>query len=211
MTHEEQRLLSTFLDELGKVKDVVKDPAAEALIKAAGTAQPDALYLLVQRCLLQDQALNAARLRIEDLQQQLEREKSQPPRATGGFLGANPWGHPAAPSPANGPGPVLQPGPLASPGLAAASPFSGFLGNAVATAAGVAGGAFLFHGIENLLHSTHHEAGLTDSLPTSGHPGGDLASYNDPAGQGDDFTDTGFDSGDVDFESYDDDINSVDV
>ena len=29
--------------------------------------------------------------------------------------------------------------------------------------------------------------------------------------QGDDFTDTGFDSGDVDFESYDDDINSVDV
>ncbi|MDD1651347.1 MAG: DUF2076 domain-containing protein, partial [Methylococcaceae bacterium] len=176
MTHEEQRLLTIFLDELGKVRDVAKDPAAEALIKAAGTAQPDAMYLLVQRCLLQDQALNAARSRIEDLQQQLEREKSQPPGAAGGFLGDNPWGRPAAPAPASGPGPLVQSGPLVPPGLAAASPFSGFLGNAVATAAGVAGGAFLFHGIENLLHSSHHDPGLTDSLTSSGHPAGDLAS-----------------------------------
>lgn len=210
MTHEEQRLLTRFLDELEKVKNVAKDPDAEALIKAAATAQPDAMYLLVQRCLLQDQALNTARSRIEDLQQQLERERSQPPRATGGFLAANPWGRPAA-APASGPGPVVQSDPLAPPGLAAASPFSGFLGNAVATAAGVAGGAFLFHGIENLLHSSSHGAGLADSLPSSGHPAGDLASYDNPAGPGDEFTDTGFDSGNDAFEAYDDDINSVDV
>lgn len=212
MTHEEQRLLTTFLDALGQVKDVAKDPAAEALIKAAATAQPDAMYLLVQRCLLQDQALDAARSRIEDLQQQLEREKSPPPRAEGGLLGTNPWGRPATASiPAGGPGPLLQSVPLTPPGLAVASPFSGFLGNALATAAGVAGGAFLFHGIESLLHSSHHGAGLNDALTHSGHPAGNLAGYNDPAGQDDEFAGSGFDPGNDDFESYDDDFSAVDA
>jgi len=50
---------------------------------------------------------------------------------------------PAAPAPGYIP-------PTAPPAAAPASPWSSFLGNAAATAAGVAGGAFLFQGLENL-------------------------------------------------------------
>ena len=97
MNPEEQRRLTQFLDELGKVRGVPRDPEADALIGAATRQQPDAVYLLVQRCLLQDQALQAANARIEALQQSLA--QARPPRPEGGLLGANPWGRASPPSP----------------------------------------------------------------------------------------------------------------
>jgi hypothetical protein len=67
---------------------------------------------------------------------------------------------PAAPAP--GYTPPTAP-PALPPAAAPASPWSSFLGNAAATAAGVAGGAFLFQGLENLF-----------GHGGSGFPGGNL-------------------------------------
>ena len=207
MNPQEQQLLNTFLAELGQVKGVVKDPAADALIRQTAAAQPDALYLLVQRCLLQDQALTAAQARIAALQQQLEQQKAAPNASGGGLLGNNPWGRPLTQPPA----PAAPAAPLYSGAQpAAASPFSGFLGNALATAAGVAGGAFLFHGIESLLHSSHADALPEATAHASHEPDSALAGYTPDAPQ-DDYAATGFLGDDDDFESYDDDFNSVDV
>ncbi len=161
MNSEERRLLSEFLDQLTQVKGMAKDPDADALIAQAVAKQPDAHYLLVQKALLQEQALNGARARIADLQSQLEQAKSRPaPARSGGFLGGgDPWASSAPPRPAAAPASAWA--PAAAP--AGSSPMAGFLGTAAATAAGIAGGAFLFQGIESLLGHHGSGSGLLDS------------------------------------------------
>lgn len=157
MTTDEQRLLEPLLKQLTAIKSVAKDPDAQRLIEAAGHQQPDALYLLVQKALLQEQAIEALRTQVASLEGQLSSVRTAP--GAGGFLDRNPWG-----APTRQPTSVAtNPGYSPFPPTAAPSPFGGFLGAAAATAAGVAGGAFLFHGIESLLHhpqgSDFHGAG----------------------------------------------------
>ena len=154
MTSEEQHLLSELLEQLKQIKQVSKDPEADALIKSAANHQPDSLYLLVQKTLLQDQALLQARTHIADLNRQLQLASSK-----SSFLSSDPWGN-SRPSmnpmmststyPGSSPQGVLNP---------ANSPFSGFLGSALTTAAGVAGGALLFQGLEGLLGGHHGMGG----------------------------------------------------
>jgi len=161
MTPQEQQLLDDFLQRLAAAGSVMKDPQANALIRQRLATQPDALYLLVQRSLLQQQALDAAKAQIAQLQAQLASQQGG-----GSFLGGQPsaWG--AVPPPV----PPQQPMPQqAAPGWrdrlfgsapaqpAAAAP--SFLSQAATTAAGVAGGMFLFDGIENLLGG-HHGGGF---------------------------------------------------
>ena len=202
MNPEEQRRLTHFLDELGKVRGVTRDPEADALIGAATRQQPDAVYLLVQRCLLQDQALQAANARIEALQQSLAQAQSRPPRPEGGLLGANPWGRASPPS-----SPPAA-GPLAPFGQPAASPVSGWLGNAMATAAGVAGGAFLFHGIESLLHGHHPDPGR-DDLAWATDPSGEEFTQPADSPEHADFSTARFDDADSGF--GDDDDSSLEI
>ena len=71
MNTEEKRLLTEFLDQLKGIHGIQKDEEAQRLIKEASDAQPDALYLLVQKSLLQDQALNGAKAQIASLQREL--------------------------------------------------------------------------------------------------------------------------------------------
>jgi hypothetical protein len=171
MTPTESRMLNDFLMQLRQVQGIQKDPEAAALIADAGLAQPDALYLLVQRALLQDQALANASARIAVLEAQAVPVAAVAPSS---FLdgGNNAWGRSAAPvtaraynvvaaavAPASVP---VASAPAAATMPAAASPgfFGGgggnFLGTMAATAAGVAGGALLFQGIGNLMG--HHGA-----------------------------------------------------
>src|SRR5438067_2543513 len=136
MTPQERQSLQDFLGQLAQVRGTVKDPEAATLIAQAAAENPDALYLSVQRAILLEQALDAAKTQIAQLQAQSS--------AGGRFLGST-WGsQPAQPV-------VPAAAPTERPGL-----FSGgsFLGNVASTAAGVAAGAFLFQGIENLLG--HH-------------------------------------------------------
>lgn len=158
MSPQETQVLQDFLNQLIQVHGIAKDPQADAIIANAVSQQPDAVYLLVQRALLMDQALTTAKAHITTLQNQLQAAQSSPPA----FLDPkNAWGNnvATAPRPAAAPmasvsAPYQTPIPPQAP-TAAPSFFGGGMGNVLgtvaATAAGVAGGAFLFQGIEHMM------------------------------------------------------------
>ncbi|MES2187520.1 MAG: DUF2076 family protein [Pseudomonadota bacterium] len=174
MTSQEQQTLDDFLFRLAAVNGVAKDPQADALIQQRLAHQPDAAYLLVQRSLLLEQALDNARQQIEQLQQQAA-QRSDPGGASFLNAGLEPgFGRaPAAPGVGvyntTAPSAQLQPprveptwrdrlfgGGAAAPAAApAAAAGPSFLGTAASAAAGVAGGMFLFNGLENLLGGHH--------------------------------------------------------
>src|SRR3954453_12061043 len=204
MTPQERSLLESFLAQLVQVRSVNKDPEAQRLIEQAVEEQPDATYLVVQRALLLNQALEQAKARIAALEQaEAGRDRGfLDPNASGwGNQSSGPAAGPSGPA-SGGPGPVTgyrgqpaaapqsaapqyagapqyAPGPQYAPAYGAppgygpaygAPPayapaygapmgggFSSFLGQAAATAAGVAGGEFLFQGIENMFG--HHGGG----------------------------------------------------
>jgi len=223
MNSEEQNLLTQFLDQLKSIRGMAKDPEADRLIARAAAEQPDALYLLVQKALLQEQGLKSAQTRIEQLQQQLSQAqaaRSQTP-AGGGFLGQNPWANPA-PRAAGGMG-YAPTAPLNAPPMGmgmGSSGFGSFLGSAAATAAGVAAGAFLFQGIENLMgHHDHGGGAFSDTAADEGPQAPENVTINQYYGDDAGFQNQGGGDNygentpiaDDDWESYDDDVNSVDV
>jgi hypothetical protein len=162
MNTQEIQSLEIFLNQLVQARDVAKDPQADGLIANAVAQQPDAAYLLVQRALLMEQALNGAKAQVASLQSQLQAEQFPPAR---GFLDTEPWGNASAGAPQSAvsapaasmaptyvqPTAMLTQTPAASRGLFGGG-LGGTLGTVAATAAGVAGGAFLFQGIEHMMH-----------------------------------------------------------
>ena len=91
MSPQETQSLQDFLNQLIQARGIAKDPQAEALIASAVAQQPDAAYLLVQRALLMDQALNMAKTQIASLQSQVQATQAAPSRS---FLDpANAWGN----------------------------------------------------------------------------------------------------------------------
>ncbi|PXV61418.1 hypothetical protein SAMN04487785_104228 [Dyella jiangningensis] len=169
MTPQEQQLLEDFLQRLVAAGSVGKDAQADALIRQRLASQPDALYLLVQRSLLQQQALDSAKAQIAQLQAQLASQQGG-----GSFLGGKPpspaWG--AVPPPMPQQPMPQQPAPSWRDRLFGAAPAQpapaapSFLSQAATTAAGVAGGMFLFDGIENLLGGHHGGGFLGGGQPT---------------------------------------------
>src|SRR3990170_353868 len=126
-----------------------KDREAEALINQSVRANPDALYMLVQSVLVQEQALEAANRKIQQLEDQLrELDDEREPRSSGGFLSGGLFGgrseeerRPASVPPVGAratpsaygsrePWSRGEPPPPPAPG--------GFMRSALATAAGVA-------------------------------------------------------------------------
>ncbi|WP_197346212.1 DUF2076 domain-containing protein [Ralstonia pseudosolanacearum] len=145
MTPQELQALESFLAQLTQAQAGTKDPQAEARIAEAVARQPDAAYLLVQRAM----ALAGAKTQIAQLQTRLQTAQAT---GSGAFLDpAGTWGQHAGSTPP----PAMASAPVAP---AAQPSRSGFLGDGVrstlgsiaTTAAGVAGGAFLFQGIESL-------------------------------------------------------------
>jgi uncharacterized protein len=178
MTPDEQNLIGGLFNRLKEADASAgpKDREAADFIAQSVAALPSAPYLLVQTVLVQEHALANAQARIADLEKQLAAAKSAQPAGSGSFLGGiadklGPWGRrgdqPAAqPAAAPAPAPMAyppqpmapQPGYAAYASTAAMAPSAGggFLRSALTTAAGVAGGALLFQGIESLLG---HNAG----------------------------------------------------
>src|SRR5688500_14690143 len=165
MQSEERELITGLFGRLQPFESQPRDGEAEALIKDLAVRQPAAPYLLVQTVLVQEQALKAAQERIAELE---ARAGATP--AASGFLGSapkiGPWGATAgAPAAPAGPRPSVP--PTRSPLQAAVAPQQGgggsFLRSAMATAAGVAGGALLFEGIRNLMGSNPGPFGQTAS------------------------------------------------
>ena len=198
MTSEERRLLVDFLGQLEQVRGFSKDAEAESLIAQTQRRQPDALYLLVQKALLQTRGLEAAQARIAELESRSSQGRGQ------GFLGADPW---AAPNRFSGSSTPF--GASAFPASPGSSGMGGFLGTALATAAGIAGGAFLVQGIESLLG--HHGGGWSggDSLPPEPV---ENVTINEYYLDDEDTSDAGraeYDPSDADYDEYGDDEVSV--
>ncbi|MBC3196029.1 DUF2076 domain-containing protein [Pseudomonas poae] len=178
MNSEEQTLIDGLFSRLQQAEtdSAPRDAQAEARIKEHMTRQPAAGYYMTQSILVQEQALKSLDAQnkqqaqqIQQLQDELQRAKSaQPaPASGGGFLSSifggssrdtqpapsstgGGWREPARPA-------FGQPAPQQNyqqppQAAAAASVGSGFLGGAMKTAAGVAGGVLLAEGISSLFH-----------------------------------------------------------
>jgi hypothetical protein len=178
MTPDERTLLTQFLSDLSKTQGVAKDAEAAQMIDQTVRSNPDAAYVLTQHALMADQALHQAQAQIQQLQEQLQQFQPQP-QPTSFFGGgprsapppASPWAQAAQPPPApQYPQPQYPQPQYAQPqyaqqgggGLFGGGPLSGqrsglgsFLQSAGTTAAGVAGGAFLFEGLSNLFGGNH--------------------------------------------------------
>jgi hypothetical protein len=156
MQNQERELITGLFGRLQPFEAQPRDGEAEALIKETIARQPAAPYLLVQTVLVQEQALKGAQERIAELEARVSSGGAAP--AASGFLGSapriGPWGaQPGAQAPqAAPPAPATR-----SPLQAAVAPQAGgggsFLRSAMATAAGVAGGALLFEGIRSMMGS----------------------------------------------------------
>ncbi len=216
MSPQDTQLLKNFLNQLIQARGLQKDPDADAMIGQAVSRQPDATYLLVQRALLQQQALDNAKAEIANLQRQLQGGQSG-----GGFLDPNAWGNSAGPrqptqaydsQPAQQgyPQQQYQPPSMASRasnflrggmGSGMGGGGMGALGTIASTAAGVAAGAFLFQGLGNLLGNDNHDGngflGSNDAFSSLTSPIEDFNNSGSNAGDtsssllGDNNTDSG--------------------
>jgi len=128
---------------LAQISGVQKDPEADALIQEALAQQPDATYLLTQRMLLLGVALDQVRARVAAVGTEVQRSRSD-------YVGSGAARQPLAAPSAGSSLPV-------APGVSTSTTAPSFLREAATTAAGVAGGALLFQGIEDILG---HHGGL---------------------------------------------------
>jgi len=185
MSPSDTQKLHDFLGQLVQARGIQKDPEADALIQRAVEQQPDAAYLLVQRALLMEQALEAAKTRIAMLESQLDNQQ----RGSGGFLDPTSWGNRHRSQPQHHQSQHMS-WQHAFPsfsnrsggGFLRGGGGGGLLGSIAATAAGVAAGSFLFHGLDNLFHD--HDAGgnashLLSDNDQSGSSLADQAGLND--------------------------------
>jgi hypothetical protein len=192
MSPSDAQMLHDFLGQLVQVRGIQKDPEADALIQRAVAQQPDAAYLLVQRVLLMEQALNSAKSQIAALENQARQQQAyQQPRQGGGFLDALMGGnrrHASHPNSHHMHYQHAMPGSMGGsmPGFLRGGGGGGLLGSIAATAAGVAAGSFLFHGLDNIFHD--HDGGASHLLGGGDQfSGGDLSgsSLADQAGLND--------------------------
>jgi len=213
MNIQEREQLTQFLQQLTQAQAAQKDAEAETLIRDACIRQADAAYLLVQRAMLLDQAMQGAQAQIARLQGELDQARAQvrSGKSNGGFLDPNAWGNaPASRAASMSQAPVPGHAPVAAPVAApAASAWgSGMLGNIATTAAGVVAGGFIFQGIGHLLgnHGPNPNSmnGLSSNVPRERH---EAAAINQPIDNSDSSSGL-FDTSSVDSFSVGDTDNS---
>jgi uncharacterized protein len=203
------------------------DPEADRLIAEQFARYPEARYRLTQLAFIQEHALAEAQNRIQRLEWELQQARQavqqaqqQPAGGSGGgfFSGLFGGGSRSAPPPQQGgSGPNWNQGPGQAPNYQQAAPpppqyapsyqpgmfqrqGSGFLGSALTTAAGVAGGLVAGNALMNLFSGSHGiggglGGGFGGGAPMVGGPWGntpaapdqgyvDQGTWSDPAGGG---------------------------
>ncbi|GAA4161676.1 hypothetical protein GCM10022286_19640 [Gryllotalpicola daejeonensis] len=212
MDTNDRRLIDDLAQEIAKAQPVTKDAEAEQLIAQRIAAQPDAVYLLTQAVLLQQEGLRQAQAQVQNLQAQLQNLQAQQRRQQSGggglfsgLFGGGGFGQPQAPQ-------------YASPQYAPQQPYyaqrgsSSFLAQAASSAVGIAGGLFLFEGISNLFggdgfgggQEQAFEQGYDQGYDSGFDQGQDQGDQGAGADQGQGFNDqSGFDQAGFDQAGFD--------
>ncbi|HEX4768003.1 MAG TPA: DUF2076 domain-containing protein [Lichenihabitans sp.] len=203
MTPEERQLISGLFDRMRPAANQQRDREAESLIADQVRAQPYAPYLLSQTVIVQDQALQAANQKIQQLEAQVQ--QGQPRQEDTSFLGGLGRMFGGQPDPNQGRGPSVpttggsgpaplppEPGPFrgqgsgpwggqqaggAQPGGGMMGGGGGFLKGALGAAAGVAGGVLLADGIRGLFSGGNNPYGIASGL------GGGMGGLGNPGGE----------------------------
>jgi uncharacterized protein len=189
------------------------DPEADRLIAEQFARFPEARYRLTQLAFIQEHALAEAQNRIQRMEWELQQARQQAQQAQqqqtsgagGGFFGGLFGGgsRPAAPPPQGGPGPAWNQGqgpapnyqqapppqqyaPSYQPGMFQRSGGSGFLGSALTTAAGVAGGLVAGNALMSLFSGSH---GMGGGFGGGGFGGG--SPWSSPAAPDQGYVDQG--------------------
>jgi uncharacterized protein len=210
MNNQEREVIADIFKRLEQVADQPRDPEAERLIAERLRAQPYAPYAMAQAIFVQEQALTNLNGRVQQLETELA-EARRGSRSSGGLLGSLFGGgrEPERPAPGRfgqgGPGMGGRPGPwgggqsgpwggqpgmMGQPGFGAQRGGSGFLGTAMATAAGVAGGMMLGSALSNAFGAGSEGGGQGlfggGSDAAQANAGGQDAADLSPFGQGGD-------------------------
>ncbi|MEY3057898.1 MAG: hypothetical protein RI941_621 [Pseudomonadota bacterium] len=145
MTPHEKELLQKFLNELSNTSVQQKDSDAYTLITECAKKQPDALYLLVQRSMGLEMALQVAQKQMAELQ-----SNSSTAKPASSFLSDNnAWGRQAVLAGAQA---------QARTGAQPSAWGSGMLGAIATTAIGVVAGSMLYQGIQSMMGQQKPEA-----------------------------------------------------
>lgn len=180
MNPNDKLMIENLSKKIKQAQPVTKDPNAQALINQEIAGQPDALYLLTQAVLLQEEAIKQLQQQVSELQQQNSRRK--------GGLFSSVFGQQRQQA-------QPQSMPYQQPSFGQGS----FLQSALSTAAGVAGGMMLFNGISHLFSSADHTPSHSDSMFSSSplvENMTDNQDLSDGFGENDMFTDSNISDGD---------------
>ncbi|WP_263144130.1 DUF2076 domain-containing protein [Pseudomonas sp. RIT-PI-AD] len=150
MEPTEQTLIDGLFNRLktAEAQAAAPDPQAEAQINSHLAAQPSAPYYMAQVILIQEAALKRLDQRVKQLEAEVAQARAKP--SSGGFLAGlfGVGGRNTAPAPAPASAGNWANAPATPPGAAYPAPnvpsrAGSFLGGALQTAAGVAGGVML--------------------------------------------------------------------
>lgn len=191
MNTEERKLITDLFDRMRGMRGIEKDADAANLIEREAAANSDAVYMLTQSVLVQEQALQKANERIQELeaagqsQAQNGSDVSAQPRRSAGFGQPSSTSVPAAGAPTTSSGMVPNISRQANRqneinrGLG-----GGFMGQAMTTAAGVAGGMLLANGISSLFSGSSASASETSTAEAT--PASDQSPATEDAAPADD-------------------------
>lgn len=186
MNVEERKLISGLFDRMQGMKGIEKDAEAAALIEREAAANSDAVYLLTQSVLVQEQALQKANARIQELEAAEETSgspnsaTSASPRKSAGFGQPSTTSVPTTGGASQSSGftpSAARPGASSSEGNRGLGG-GGFMGQAMTTAAGVAGGMLLANGISSLFSGSSSSANAAETSTAEATPASDQTADN---------------------------------
>jgi uncharacterized protein len=203
MTEEERRIITGFIERVaqgapgpaspwgaapGRQALPPVDPQADALIGELLAKHPEARFRLTQTAFAQEALIVEMQNRMQQLEWEAENNARQAHAAQNrGFFGMG--GSRPAPMPPR-PQPMVPPGH--NPAMFQQNRGSGFLGTAMMTMAGVAGGILLGNAIMSMMSGGGAAEAASaggfgqEAVPSSYTPADDAAAYQDDAGAFDD-------------------------
>ncbi|KAA5970189.1 DUF2076 domain-containing protein [Pantoea sp. M_9] len=157
MQNQEQQLIENLFSRLKQAGEQSgpRDAGAEQLIRQHLQNQPDAPYYMAQAILIQEAALKKLNARITELEN--NQAQQQAPQQSGGFLSGLFGGGSRQQQPQQQQSGWNSPPPQYAQQPAAPARGTGFLGGALQTAVGVAGGVVMADMLTSLFHHSQPE------------------------------------------------------